>query len=62
MKVRLKILILEKGFTIKELSEDLGFSPQTVSNWCNGRNLDNIYSFYKLCKKLDIDIKDIFTE
>lgn len=60
MKSRLKILILENDITIKQLAEELGCSPQTISNWCNGRNLDNIYNFYKLCERLDIDIKDVF--
>ena len=61
-KNRLKVLIIERDLTIKQLADELGFSPQTISNWCNGKNLDNIYAFYKLCKLLDVDIKDIFIE
>ena len=53
---------MERDLTIKELANDLDISPQTISNWCNNKNLDNIYVFYKLCKRLDIDIRDIFIE
>lgn len=62
MENRLKIIILENRITIKELAEKLNFSPQTISNWCNGKNLGNVHNFYKLCKELDVDIKDIFID
>ena len=61
-KNRLKLIIIERELTIKKLANDLGVSPQTISNWCNDKNLDNIYAFYKLCKELDVDIRDIFVE
>lgn len=61
-KNKLKILIIERDLTIKQLANELGISPQTISNWCNNKNLDNIYGFYKLCKRLDVDIRDIFIE
>lgn len=61
-KNRLKVIITERDITIKQLANELGVSPQTISNWCNNKNLDNIYAFYKLCKKLDVDIRDIFKE
>lgn len=59
---KLKTLIIERGLTIKQLANELDVSPQTISNWCNNKNLDNIYGFYKLCKKLDVDIREIFIE
>ena len=59
---KLKTLIIDRGLTTKELANDLGISPQTISNWCNNKNLDNIYVFYRLCKRLDVDIRDIFVE
>lgn len=58
----MKVLIIERELTIKQLADELGMSPQTISNWCNNKNLDNIYAFYRLCKKLDVDIGDIFKE
>ena len=59
-KNKLKTLIVERDITIKQLAHNIGVSPQTISNWCNGKNLDNIYVFYKLCKELDVDIRDVF--
>lgn len=61
-KNKLKIIIIDRELTIKQLANDLGMSPQTISNWCNNKNLDNIYAFYRLCKHLDVDIRDIFTD
>ena len=61
-KNRLKVIITERDITIKQLANELDVSPQTISNWCNNKNLDNIYAFYKLCKKLDVDIRGIFKE
>lgn len=60
MKNRLKIIILERDYTIKELAKELNLSPQTISNWCNDKNLENIKNFYRLCEELDIDIRDVF--
>ena len=61
-KNRLKLIIIERELTIKKLANDLGVSPQTISNWCNDKNLDNIHTFYKMCKKLNVDIRDVFIE
>lgn len=61
-KNRLKLLIIEKDLTIKKLADDIGVHPQTISNWCNNKNLGNILTFYKLCKRLDVDIRDIFID
>ena len=57
---KLKLKIIEKGYTNREIAQRLNINEQTLSNWCNNRNINNIYKFYELCKELDIDIKEIF--
>lgn len=59
-KNNLKVLIVERDLTIKELANELDMSPQTISNWCNDKNLDNIYNFSRLCEILDVDIREVF--
>lgn len=45
---KLKSLIVQKCFTIRELSNILNISEQTLTNWCNGRNISSIRTFLSL--------------
>lgn len=54
----IKIKIIEKGYTNKEIANMLNLSEQTISNWINGK-LGNIEKFIELCKILDIEIKEL---
>lgn len=55
----IKIKAIEKNYTYKNLAENIGTSEQTITNWVNNRNTNNINKFIKLCKLLNIEIKDL---
>ena len=51
----------EKNMTQQDLSEKLGVSSKTVSNWENGRNMPDLSLFKPLCKELDINLNDFLS-
>lgn len=57
--IAVKMAIIKKGYTNKDVAKMIDVTEQTISNWINGRNVDNIIKFNKLCKILDLSIDDI---
>lgn len=55
----IKAKIAIKRLTIKEVAEAINVNDQTISNWINNKNIDNINKFLKLLKFLEIDINEI---
>lgn len=55
----IKSEIYKKGYSIKEIANILNISDMTISNWINGRNLNQIEKFINLMLLLDIDIKEV---
>lgn len=55
----IKAKIYEKGYNIKEISSIIGIHEQTLSNWLNYRNIDNINKFINLLYLLELNPKDI---
>jgi len=55
----IKIKAIEKGYTYKDIAKKVGVTEQTIINLANGRVPKNIKTFIKICKLLDIDIKDL---
>ncbi len=51
----------EKNMTQQDLSEKLGVSSKTVSNWENGRNMPDLSLFKPLCEELDINLNDFLS-
>lgn len=56
---KIKAKIYEKGFTVRQIADELNIHEQTISNWINHRNIDNISKFIELLLFLDIDIKEL---
>lgn len=56
----IKIKMIEKNITQKEIAKKLNINEQTISNWINGKNLENIKKFLTLLQELEIDIKQLF--
>ena len=54
----IKFRIQERGIMQKKLAEDLGIAPYRISRYLNDKipNLSQ-YQLYKVCDKLDIDVK-----
>lgn len=59
---KIKSKIYELGFEYKDIADKIGINPQTLSNWVNNRNLNNISKFINLLILLDLDISDIKKE
>ena len=56
---KIKAKIYENGYSIKEVANILNIHEQTLSNWLNYRNLDNITKFIQLLYLLELNPKDI---
>lgn len=55
----IKTKAIEKEYTYKQIAEKTGVTEQTIVNLANGRVPKNVENFIKICKLLDIDIKDL---
>lgn len=51
----------KQGMTQNELSEKLGVTDKSISNWENGRNMPDLSLFKPLCELLDISINDLIS-
>lgn len=50
-----------KKMTQSELSEKLGVTDRSVSNWENGKNMPDLSLFKPLCEMLDITINELLS-
>lgn len=55
----IKAKLAKKNMTIIKLAKITKINPQTISNWINNKNTNQIKKFIEVCKLLDIDIKDL---
>lgn len=57
---RIKQLLAEKGYTIREIQGAFGFeNPQAIYKWISGKSLPSIDNFVILSKLLHTTIEDI---
>ena len=57
---RIKKLLLEQGYTIREIQGAFGFeNPQAIYNWLSGKSLPSIDNFVILSRLLHTTIEDI---
>ena len=49
----------EKGLTQQDISNKLGVTDRSVSNWERGKNMPDLSLFYPLCKILDVSINEL---
>ena len=59
VKMGLKKLIKEKGYTQQSFGEALGVGQTAVSNWCNGINLASIANVKKMADVLGVTVDDV---
>ena len=50
-----------KKLTQAQLSEKLGVSDRSVSNWENGNCMPDLSLFNELCKELDITVNELLS-
>lgn len=51
----------KRKMTQSELSEKLGVTEKSISNWENGRNMPDLSLFKPLCDELEITINDLMS-
>ena len=57
---RIRRLLLEQGYTIREIQGAFGFeNPQAIYKWISGKSLPNIDNFIILSRLLHTSIEDI---
>lgn len=56
---RLKVVLAEKKRTNKQLAEQLGKNPRTVSKWCTNTMQANLETLVEIAKVLEVDTKDL---
>lgn len=59
MALTLKALRVNKGLTQDQAAEYLDVTPDTLSNWENGRSFPNVPSINKITKLYDVSYDDI---
>ncbi len=57
---RIKALLAEKGFTVREVQETMGFeNPQAVYKWLSGKSLPSLDNMVILSRLLQTSIENI---
>lgn len=54
------VLLLQKGFTQKQLAELCGVHQPKISDWLNGNRIPTSNSLYKLAEVLDEDPDELY--
>lgn len=58
--LRLKEILLERGMTGKDLSEQVGVSTVAISNIVSGNSFPKPELLKKIAEALDVDIRELF--
>ena len=56
---RIKLVLVEKKKTNKQLEEKLGKDKKTISKWCTNSSQPDINNLMKISKLLDVDISEL---
>ena len=56
---RIKVVLVEKGKTVKWLSEKIGKTPCTVSKWCSNSIQPDLQTLGKIARLLDVDVREL---
>jgi len=56
---RIKVVLVEKNRTSKELAKHLDRTESTVSRWCTNEVQPTVDTLYEISKFLKVDIKDL---
>lgn len=56
---KIKIKMVEKQITGRELADKIGVHEQTISKWINGKGTEKIEKFIEMCKILELDPREL---
>jgi len=57
---RLKIVLVEKGKTGRNLAKAMNKTEATVSQWCTNMKQPSLETFYQIALYLDVDLRELF--
>jgi len=61
-KITMKAARVNAGLTLKEASQKIGVTLQTLACWESGKTSPTIKKAFKLCEVYDININDLFLQ
>lgn len=56
----LKKYIKEKGLTLAELGDMIGYPHQSISRWCRGLATPDMFTAFKIAEILEVRVEDIW--
>ncbi|MCT4151311.1 helix-turn-helix transcriptional regulator [Elizabethkingia anophelis] len=56
---RIKIVLVEKSVSQKELAEHLKTGVVSVSRWCNNEAQPSLETFYRIAEYLSVDVCEL---
>ena len=56
---RIKVMLAERMMSNKELAEQLGKDPATVSKWCTNKVQPSLEHLTNIASLLEVDVKDL---
>lgn len=59
---KIKVALVDKKKTSRELAEHLGVKPGTVSRWCTNDSQPNIATLFKIARFLGVNVCSLLTE
>jgi transcriptional regulator with XRE-family HTH domain len=59
---RLKLVLVEKGVTSRELAKRLNKTESTVSTWCTNDKQPSVETFCQIAQFLDVDLRELFVQ
>lgn len=58
----IKIRLVERGITNRQLSQFLNVGPVTVSRWCTNDSQPSIPTLYRIARYLNIRVADLLND
>lgn len=59
MKLKLRELLAEKGWSLYRLAKEINYAPQTVYHWGVDRSMPSWRTLDQLCQVLECKISDL---
>jgi putative transcriptional regulator len=56
---RIKVVLVEKGWTSKKLAETLKMNKATISKWCTNEAQPSIPTLYEIAEVLKVDVREL---
>jgi transcriptional regulator with XRE-family HTH domain len=56
---RIKVVLVEKKITSKELGTHLGVGKSALSKWCNNHTQPTAPMFLRIAAFLDVDVREL---